>query len=74
MKNIISLVGILLIILGIASLAYNGITYNKQEKIAQFGEVQITSNTKKTINIPPLAGGVSIAAGIILVFLSRRKD
>jgi uncharacterized membrane protein len=73
MKSIISLAGIILIILGIVSLGYQGFTYTKQEKVAQFGDLQVTANTQKTVYLPPLFGGLSLVAGVVLVFLSRRN-
>lgn len=73
MRSLISIVGILLIILGIVGLAYQGITYTKQEKVAEIGNVQITADTQKTVYFPPILGGVSLVVGIVLVVASRRK-
>jgi len=73
MKAITSLVGILLIVVGIAALAYQGISYTKQEKIAQIGGVQVTANTQKTVYLPPILGGLSFVAGLALVFIGRRN-
>ena len=69
----ISLLGIILIVLGILTFVYQGITYNKQENIAQIGNIHVTANTQKTIYFPPIAGGFFLAAGVALVFLGRRK-
>ena len=76
MKAITNLVGILLIIFGIVSLGYRGITYNKQEDIAKIGSVKVTANEEKTIFLPPVFGGVALAAGIALVVIGRmgRRD
>lgn len=73
MKSIISLIGILLIIFGIVTLAYQGFTYTQQEKIAQIGALQITANTEKTVYFPPVLGGLSLVAGIILVVVGRKR-
>jgi len=69
MKSIISLVGIFLIIVGIASFAYMGFTYTSRDKVAEIGNVQITADTQKTVSIPPILGGVSIVAGLVLVVI-----
>jgi uncharacterized membrane protein len=74
MKSTINLIGILLIIMGIVTLAYQGFTYTKHEQIAQIGDVQITADTQKTVYFPPLLGGLSLAAGIILVVIGRRRN
>jgi hypothetical protein len=72
MKGFTTLVGILLIILGIISLGYRGITYSKQEEVAHLGDLKVTANTEHTIFLPPMLGGVSLAAGIILLLVGRR--
>lgn len=73
MRTVITVAGIILIIFGIATFAYKGITYTKQEKVAQLGNLELTSNDQKTIYFPPVLGGLSIAAGIILVVVGRIK-
>lgn len=71
MKGTVTLVGILLIIFGIVTLAYQGFTYTKQEKIAQIGDVKITADQEKTVHFPPALGGLSLVAGVILVVVGR---
>ena len=72
MKSITSVLGILLIVIGILALAYQGFTYTKQENIAQLGDIKITADTKKTVYFPPMLGGLSVVAGIVLVIVGRR--
>ena len=67
------LVGIVLIILGLIAFAYHGITYTTHEKVLQFGPIEATQKKEKTIPLPPLLGGVSLAAGIVLVVTGGRK-
>ena len=73
MKSIINLAGVLLIIFGIIVLGYQGMTYTKKDKIAEIGDVQITTNTQKTIYFPPVVGGLSLVAGVILILAGRKK-
>jgi hypothetical protein len=71
--NPITLVGIALIVLGIVAFAYQGITYTSREKIIDIGPIQATAETKKTIPLSPLLGGVALASGIVLVVVGARK-
>jgi len=76
MKNIITIFGAILIILGIASLAYNGFSYTTKENVAevkvpQVGHFEVTETKQNTVLIPPLAGEISIGVGIILMIASR---
>lgn len=73
MKSMINLVGVLLIIFGIIVLGYQGMTYTKKEKLAEIGDIQITANTQKTIYFPPVVGGLSLVAGVILILVGRKK-
>jgi hypothetical protein len=72
MKSILTGVGIVLIVIGILGLAYEGFTYTKHEKVAQLGDIQVTADTEKTVYFSPILGGLSLAAGIVLVVVARR--
>ena len=69
----ISIVGILLIIFGIFVLVSEGITYTKTEKILDIGPVQATAKHRKTIPISPIAGGIAVAAGVVLVISGAKR-
>jgi hypothetical protein len=69
----ISILGIVLIIFGIFVLASEGITYTKTEKILDIGPLQATTQERKTIPISPIAGGVAVAAGIVLVITGAKR-
>jgi hypothetical protein len=71
MRSLTTLVGIILVIAGIFFLAYQGFTYTQKEKVAQLGSLQVTANTEKTVYFPPMLGGISLAAGIVLVIIAR---
>lgn len=73
MKTITTLVGIILIVLGISTFAYQGFTYTKKENIAQIGNLKITADTQKTVYFPPVLGGASLLAGVVLVIIGRRN-
>lgn len=73
MKTTTGVIGIILIILGILTLTYQGFTYTQREKVAEIGDVQVTADTEKTVHFPPILGGLSLVAGIILVVVSRRQ-
>lgn len=74
MRSALTIIGIILIIAGIFTFAYRGVTYTDREQIAQLGDLKVTAEKEKTIYFPPILGGVSIVAGIILVVVGRRKS
>ena len=71
--RVITTVGIVLIVLGVAALLYQGITYTTREKVVEVGPVAVTKETQKTIPLPPLLGGVALAGGIVLVLMGARR-
>lgn len=68
-----TLLAIVLIALGIVSFAYQGITYTTKEKVIDMGPIHMTADRTRTIPLPPVVGGVSLAAGIVLLVMGGRK-
>jgi uncharacterized membrane protein len=73
MRNPITLLGIALVLLGIVAFVYQGITYTSREKIIDIGPIQATADTKKTIPLSPLLGGLALVGGIVLVVVGAKK-
>ncbi|MBZ5694975.1 MAG: DUF3185 domain-containing protein [Acidobacteriia bacterium] len=69
----ISIAGILLIVLGALALAYQGITYTRQEKVIDVGPIHATADTQERIPIPPILGGLALVGGIALLVAGARE-
>jgi hypothetical protein len=65
---------IVLIVLGVISLAYGGITYTTREKVVDLGPIEATAERRKTVPLPPIIGGVALAAGIGLLVMGSKKS
>jgi hypothetical protein len=72
MKSL-AVLGVALIILGVVALAYQGITYTTREKVLDIGPLHAEVEKEKTIPLPPLLGGLALAAGIVLVAIGARR-
>lgn len=68
-----SIAGILLIVLGLAALAYQGITYTSRETVIDIGPLQATAEREKTLPLPPVLGIVAVAGGVALLVFGSRK-
>jgi hypothetical protein len=68
-----TLIGIILIVIGITAFAYQGITYTTREKVVDIGPIQITADKTKTIPLPPIVGGIALVGGIVLLVVGSRK-
>jgi uncharacterized membrane protein YidH (DUF202 family) len=67
-----TLVGLLLIVLGIGALVYQGISYKSQEKILDIGSIEATAVTTKTIPISPIVGVIAVVSGVAVVIATAR--
>jgi uncharacterized membrane protein len=69
----ITIVGVLLIVLGVVALAYQGITYTTNEKVVDLGPLKVEAKRERTIPLPPVLGGLALAGGIVLVIVGARR-
>ena len=53
-----TIIAIILIALGITAFAYQDITYTTREKVFDLSPIQVTSETTKTLPLPPIVGGI----------------
>ena len=68
-----TLIGIILIVIGIIALAYQGITYTTREKVVDIGPIQINADKTETIPLPPILGGIALVGGIVLLVAGGKK-
>jgi uncharacterized membrane protein len=71
--RLLVVLGIILIVLGIVSLAYQGITYTTREKVLEVGPIEAHKKETRTIPLPPVLGVSALAGGIILVLVAGRS-
>jgi hypothetical protein len=67
------ILGILLIVMGIIALGYQGITYVSHDRVVDAGPVHVTAEREHTVPIPPIVGGAALLVGILLVVLGARN-
>lgn len=69
----VAIVGIVLIVLGIAGLVLGRFTYTTEEKVLDVGPLEATAEKEHSIAIPDIAGIIAVLAGGFLVFMGRRR-
>jgi hypothetical protein len=67
-----TLVGLVLVVLGLAGVMYGGITYTRHREVARVGPLQVSAREERSIPISPIVGGVAIIAGIALIVAVKR--
>ena len=61
--------GIVLILLGVLALVYQGISYTQDKQVLKVGPISAHKQETQTIPIPPILGVVAIlGGGALLVF------
>ena len=68
-----SVVGAVLVVLGVVLLVFGRFSYTTTREAVKVGPVGITTQEEKTFAIPPVVGGVVLAAGVVLLIADRRR-
>ncbi|MCX6833043.1 MAG: DUF3185 domain-containing protein [candidate division Zixibacteria bacterium] len=71
--NIMTIIGIILIVLGVVGLIYGGITYTSSKNVVDLGSVHLEVDQKKEIPLSPIFGAAAVAVGVILILVGRRR-
>ena len=66
------LFGLILIVVGVVLLAWGGIaSFTTKENVAKIGPLEVNKETEHPVPIGPIAGGVCIVAGAVLLLTGR---
>jgi hypothetical protein len=67
-------IGLILIALGIAAFAFEGINYTMREKAIDLGPIEVTTEKTRTIPLPPIVGAVALVVGAVLLVTGRKGN
>lgn len=67
-------IGVILIVLGAAGLAYKSFSYTTEETVAQLGSLKATAEVENEIAIPDILGIVSIIAGVLIIAVGSKRN
>jgi hypothetical protein len=60
-------IAIVLIVLGVLALGYQGFSYVTQEKVLDIGPIEVTQERTRKFPLPPVVGAVALVIGITLL-------
>jgi uncharacterized membrane protein YidH (DUF202 family) len=66
------ILGIVLIVVGLIALAFGGISWTQNKKVVDIGPIQAERQEHHTIPLPPIFGGIAVAAGVVLLVAGGR--
>jgi hypothetical protein len=68
-----TLIGIILILVGIVGFAVGGFSFTHKKKDVDLGPLQVSHQQKSTVPIPPILSGIALVGGIALVVVGTRS-
>jgi uncharacterized membrane protein YidH (DUF202 family) len=68
-----TILGVVLVAVGVIGLIMGGISWTQQETVLEMGPVEITAQEERSLPVPPLVGGLALAAGVVLLLGARKR-
>ncbi len=68
------LAGIILIIIGVLALVYQGFTYTQTKKDLQIGSLQVTHQEHHSVWVPPVVGVVCVVGGVVALAAGAKTN
>lgn len=68
-----SVVGIVLVLIGVIGFAYGRLSYTTDKKVLDIGSLHVTAAEEHSLPIPDIAAGIALVAGLVLVVMGSRK-
>lgn len=68
-----TIMGLILVSLGVMVMVVQGISYTSKDKVVDIGGFHVITETRKDIDVPLIVGGSALAVGIIFIVAGLRK-
>jgi hypothetical protein len=68
-----TIIGILLILLGIVGFAVGGFSFTHEHQDAKVGPIDIEHKQTSTVPVPPILSGIALVGGIALVVVGAKS-
>jgi uncharacterized membrane protein YidH (DUF202 family) len=67
------IVGLVLVIVGVVALLMGGVFWTDRDTLVDAGPVQITTEDREGVSVPPVVGIIAVISGIVLMALPTRR-
>ena len=64
--------GLVLVIVGVVALALGGVFWTDRDTVVDAGPLQVTTEDREGVSIPPVVGIAAVVGGLILLALPSR--
>jgi hypothetical protein len=65
-------IGIVLLVLGLAGLLVGGISWTDRDTVVDAGPIQVQTEERERLPIPPIAGGILLIAGVVMLMIKKK--
>ena len=62
--------GVVLVVIGLLSLLYGGISWIQKDTVVDAGSIEISRDKREYLSFPPILGWLALVGGVVL--LARR--
>ncbi|HEX3810565.1 MAG TPA: hypothetical protein VH000_04510 [Rhizomicrobium sp.] len=69
----LALLGVVLVVLGLAGLAFDHFTYTDTKPVLKAGPIQVNKQEDHTISFPLVGSIVVLLAGVVLIVAGRKQ-
>lgn len=63
--------GIVLVVLGLIGLLAGGVSWTSRDTVLDAGPLQVQTEERERLPIPPIAGGILLVAGVAVLMIKR---
>lgn len=72
MRRAVMIIGVVLVLLGIAAVLHPTYTYHERQQVAKIGSFQATVDQEKVAQIPVAATAAVLVAGLALILIGAK--
>ncbi len=67
------IIGVALIVIGIVALVWGGVFWTDRETVIDAGPLQVTTDEREGVALPPILGVIALVGGIVLLVVPDRR-
>ncbi|MGD8574213.1 MAG: DUF3185 domain-containing protein [Gammaproteobacteria bacterium] len=71
--KVLRIIGVLLIVGGLAGLAVGKFSFTRSEPVVEVGPLKLSAEKEHSLNVPPVAGAVALGLGVAVLVVGFRK-
>ena len=71
--SVTRMIGVALIVIGIAALAWGGVFWTDRDTVVDIGEFEVTTEEREGVAVPPVVGILALVGGAVLLFIPDRR-